>query len=315
MSDFQPRQGIWQAEVIGRADELRGRLEVARGTPDPASDETKRAATFGAVERSLESAERAAGPLKGTSRLKAWWNGAAITEAWESIHHAELALLTVEPTNDAKGILPRLLAWIESTIEDPKRLARHEKTLAAQIEEDTFEPVRVRAALMDVIAANRDRYANLRVFRNILISVTALLTALVIVVIAWHAANPDFLSLNLCPEGASTCRSGPPKAEVALVALLGAIGGSLALAFGLSESQRAPSRYDPKVWLAFLKPVTGAVTAILGVIFVKAEFLVQPAGDSSYLLLVYAILFGFSQQLFTRVADRKAAELTSAKKS
>jgi hypothetical protein len=236
-------------------------------------------------------------------------NGAAITEAWESIHHAELALLSVEPEDVAKGILPRLLAWIESAIEDPKRLARHEKELATQIEEGSFERPRVRAALMDVIAANRDRYANLLVFRNILILVTGLLTALVILVIAWHAVNPDFLSL--CPKGATTCLSGPPKAEVALVALLGAIGGSLALAFGLSESQGAPSRYDPKVWLAFLKPVTGAVTAILGVIFIQAEFLVQPAGHSSYLMLVYAILFGFSQQLFTRVADRRAAALIS----
>jgi hypothetical protein len=304
MGDFQPRQGIWQAEVIGRADELRGRLEMARGAAGAAPG-PQEVATFGAVTRSLTNAEKAAGPAKG--RLKAWWSGAAITEAWESIHHAELALLTVEPERDARGILPRLLAWIESAIEDPKRLARHEKELAAQIEGGAFEPVRVRAALMDVIAANRDRYANLRVFRNILISVTALLATLVIVVITWHAANPDFLSL--CPEGATTCLSGPPKAEVALVALLGAIGGSLALAFGLSESERAPSRYDPKVWLAFLKPVTGAVTAILGVIFIQAEFVVKPAGESPYLLLVYAILFGFSQQLFTRVADRRAEAL------
>lgn len=307
MADFQPRQGIWQAEVVGRADELRGRLEAVKGATGPAPSEED-VAIFGAVQRSLESAERAAGPIKRGSRLKAWWSGAAITEAWESIHHAELTLLTVESEEKAKGILPRLLAWIESAIEDPKRLARHEKGLATEIEEGNFDPVRVRGALMDVIAANRDRYANLRVFRNILIAVTGLLAALVTVVIAWHAANPNFLSL--CPQGATTCLAGPPRAEVALVALLGAIGGSLALAFGLSESQRAPSRYDPKVWLAFLKPVTGAVTAILGVIFVQAEFLIKPAGESSYLLLVYAILFGFSQQLFTRVADRKADALT-----
>jgi hypothetical protein len=309
MGDFQPRRGIWQAEVVGRADELRARLEVSKGAKGAAAN-LGDAATFKAVERSLESAERAAGPIKRGASLKAWWSGAAITEAWESIHHAELALLTVESERDAKGILPRLLAWIEAAIEDPKRLARHEKALATQIEKNEFDGVRVRAALMDVIAANRDRYANLRVFRNILIAVTGLLATLVILVIAWHAVNPNFLSL--CPNGTTTCLSGPAKAEVALIALLGAIGGTLALAFGLSESERAPSRYDPKVWLAFLKPVTGAVTALLGVIFIQAEFLVQPAGKSSYLLLVYAILFGFSQQLFTRVADRRADELTGS---
>jgi hypothetical protein len=307
MGEFQPRQGIWQAEVVGRADELRGRLDAAKGAAGPAP-EAGDAAVFRAVERSLDSAERAAGTMKQSSRFKAWWSGAAITEAWDAIHHAELALLTVESEDAARGILPRLLAWIEYAMEDPKRRGRHERTLAPQIENGTFEPIRVRAAFTDVIAANRDRYANLRVFRNILIGVTGLLATLVIVIIAWHAANPDFLSL--CPEGATTCLSGPPRSEVALIALLGAIGGSLALAFGLSESQRAPSRYDPKVWLAFLKPVTGAVMAILGVILVQAEFLVRPAGDSSYLLLVYAILFGFSQQLFTGVADRRAEALT-----
>lgn len=77
-----------------------------------------------------------------------------------------------------------------------------------------------------------------------------------------------------------------------------------------------PSRYDPKAWQAFLKPITGAVTAVLGVLFIQAEFLISPTGNASLSLLVYAVLFGFSQQLFTRVVDKKAeALITPAEKS
>ncbi len=272
-----------------------------------AGRETEEAAVYQTVKNGLDTAAKAAG-VGWLSRPKAWWTGSAITEAWEGVHHAELALIGIERKRSVEAILARLLAWIHSAIEEPERRELHEKSLKEQIGDPAkFDRTRVRQAFVDVIVANRERYANLRTFRNILILVTGLLGLLVVGVAVWHAANPAFLTL--CPAGARVCLTSPPRTEVAIVALLGAIGGSLGLAFGLTEADTAPSRYDPKAWQAFLKPVTGAVTGILGVMLIQAGFLVQPAGNTSYALLVYAVLFGFSQQLLTRTVDKQANAL------
>lgn len=309
MSNYKPKRGIWQAEVFSRVDELQCRLDAARGDRGTAATGEEKA-IFQSVEGTLGVAKQAAGPGRLGSRLKAWWSGSAITEAWESVHHAELALLKVEKEGDVKAVLARLLAWILSAMEDPERRGRHETVLKEQVEGKRFDRIQVRSAFADVIAANRERYANLRIFRNILILVNALLALLVIGAAVWHALNPGFLTL--CPSGSTSCLSGPPKTEVAVVALLGALGGSLAFAFGLAQTETTPSRYDPKLLQASLKPVTGAVTGLLGVVLIQAEFLIKPVGETSYSLLVYAVLFGFSQQLFTRMVDKKAEALTTS---
>jgi hypothetical protein len=306
-----PRRGIWQAEVASRVGELDGRLKAVEGrkqTPGPTAEET---AIMKSVEERLEVAKAATDGADPWSQLKSWWTGAAITEAWESVHNAELSLAGIESKQAVRATVPRLLAWVKSTIDDRDRRDLHAEALKEQIDPATpLDRVKVRGALMDVIAANRTRYGNLRVFRNVLIVVTGLLAFLIVVAAGWHALNPSFLSL--CPQGSKSCLTVQPRSEVALVALLGAIGGSLALAFGLAETASLPSRYDPKVWQAFLKPVTGAVTGVLGVMLIQAEFLVvTPAGNKSYVLLVYAVIFGFSQQLFTRTVDKKADELSS----
>ena len=307
MGSYGSRRGAWQAEIASRVDELRGRLKVVEG----AKNETRlgeRAAIHEAVATSLNTAEAAASGGLAWSRLKAWWTGSAITRAWEAVHNAELALVNIERKKDVRARLAYLLAWIRLAIEEKERRELHETGLEAQIaDKSKFDRVQVRRALIDVIAANGNRYANLRVFRNVLIFATGLMAALVAIAAAWHALNPGFLTL--CPEGAKTCLGAPQKTEVALVALLGVLGGTLSLALGLTETDVAPSRYDPKRWQAFLKPVTGAVTAVLGIMFVQAGFLVPIGGTKNYALLAYAVLFGFSQQLFTRYVDRKAEVL------
>lgn len=314
MANEIPRPGIWQAEVFGRIDELRGRLEATEATKGPWT-EAEEKAVYAAVSRSLETAEKAAG-TRWWQRPKAWWTGSAITEAWEGVHHAELALTSIERKEDVEAILARLLAWIQSATEDPQRRVRHETALTGQLKDPLkFDRVQVRQAFVDVIVANRERYANLRTFRNLLILVSALLTLLVLSVSVWHALNPDFLTL--CPTGAKICLTSPLRTQVAIVALLGAIGGSLGLAFGLTEANAPPSRYDPKAWQALLKPVTGAVTGLLGVMLIQAGFLFEPVAtvNKGYALLVYAVIFGFSQQLFTRTVDKQANALVKPAKA
>jgi hypothetical protein len=314
----------WRAEAAARVDELQGRLKAVSGG---CRAETKghlkggrdlpcRAEVESAVADSLATATRAVESrpprLRLWWRLTEWWTGASLTEAWESTHNAELALTQLETEENVKATIPRLLSWIRRVMDGGGVLRKdHEEGLSKQIGEGKFDRVGVRAALMDVIAANSNRYSNLRNFRNNLILVSLTLLMLVIGLSLWHILNTDVLPLCNGQDPVNCVSGGENSkpADVALVAAVGAIGGLLAIAFTLTQTTVAPSRYDPKTWLVFLKPVTGSATALIGVILLQAELLVAPAEWTEPVVLAYAAAFGFSQQLLTRFVDKRADKL------
>jgi hypothetical protein len=313
------RCSAWAAEVDGRISELRGRVTAVRGGRH-SDDIAGIDAVLSAVEEDLDRAENAIrhpGGLRIWSRLCAWWSGSAITTAWELVHGAELALLSVESGEEVSVSVPRLLSWIERTMDKGPQREAHENTLRdAMANFSEGDRVKVRAALADTIEANGDRYANVRAFRNNLILVTLALLAAVVGAAVWHGANTHFLSLctETTPKGELThCLGGessrPESVDVALVAAMGALGGLLAIAFSLSETDVAPTRYDPKTWQTVLKPVTGAAVAIIAVLFLQSGFLLKPSTETQSMFLAYAVLFGFSQQLLTRFVDKRADSL------
>lgn len=263
------------------------------------------------IQAELAAAKTAIQPSGWLRGVCAWWSGAAITKAWESVHVAETALLGLESEEDVAIVVPRLLGWIERTMDQGPRREAHE----AALKKRSPSRVEVRAALTDVTEANGNRYANLRAFRNNLILVMVVLLATLVGLAGWHALNPHFLSLCTDSTGGklTNCLGGkgsePDGADVALVAAMGALGGLLAIAFSFSETDVAPTRYDPKTWQAFLKPVTGAATALIAVLLLQSGLLLKPVSETQSMFLAYAVIFGFSQQLLTRFVDKQADSL------
>jgi hypothetical protein len=310
-------RGIWRVEVQLRINELRGRLLAVDDDDCKVKDGLKRKPTksiVDAIERCLGEAEAATERESLPRRIHQWWTGNAITAAWGSVHQAEAFMVLVEGSEDVRATLPWLRAWIQSAMEGGWRRDRYEELLADQVEDPgEFDRTVVRQAHKDVIHSNAERYNNLRAFRNNLVLVTAMLLAAVVTLALWHALNPSFLAL--CTDAGSQdqrCISGPVSEsfDVVLVVLLGAIGGLLSIAFGLSETTTPPSRYDPKAWQALLKPVAGAATALAGVVLLQADVVVGPTESASQAMYIgYALLFGFSQQLFTRFVDKRAEAL------
>lgn len=247
--------------------------------------------------------------------VDAWWSGTSMTTGWESVHEAEFHLLALERDEDAQTALPWLLAWVRRAMDRGWAKSHHEKNLCRQIEEGKLDRTQARQALREVAVANNARYANLRAFRNNLVLVTGLLALLIASLCIWHAIDPSVLSLCSGEGEEASCLRGtsPGGADVALVALVGALGGMLAIAFGLSKAKSPPSRFDPKAWLWLLKPVTGAATALIAVLLIQADVLLGPGDDhSEMLLLSYAAIFGFSQQLLTQFVDKRAESLIDA---
>lgn len=313
-------RGIWRTEVDVRIGELRSRLEVAGSTSSQhwpkGQSQVERDQLAEAVRSCLERAEGAVGKDRTPLQyVDAWWSGTSMTTGWESIHEAELHLLSLERDEDAKTTLPWLLTWVHRAMDRGWSKSHHEKSLHEQIEEGNLDRTQARQALRDVIVANNSRYANLRAFRNNLVLVTGLLALLVAVICFWHAVNPSILSLCSQEGDKTSCLTGssPRGGDVALVALIGALGGMLAIAFGLARTKSPPSRYDPKAWLGVLKPVAGAATALVAVVLIQADVLLGPgSAHSEMLLLAYAAIFGFSQQLLTRFVDKRAESLIDA---
>jgi hypothetical protein len=109
------------------------------------------------------------------------------------------------------------------------------------------------------------------------------------------------------------CATGgnhPTGGDVALVALFGMIGGTLAGARALSTLGAASTRYSVERAQAAVKVMFGGITAVLGILFVRVG---HPSGllDSQAQILVLAVVFGYSQQLLTGLIDKRAITLTS----
>ena len=68
--------------------------------------------------------------------------------------------------------------------------------------------------------------------------------------------------------------------------------------------------YNVAVPLALLKIPTGALAAVVGMTLVAGDFVPGfSAIDKQPQILAYSLLFGFAQQLFTGILDRRAKTL------
>jgi hypothetical protein len=311
---LQPERykSVWRTEVAVRHNELLHRLGSARAgktSPLPKRMQTH----LDAAKDALADARRAVN--QDGWLLLAWLTGTAVTAGWEALHDAEGELALLEDDDDVRAALPRLLAWTQQVAPAGDLRARYERLLGEYIDGAPIDRTVVRQAYQDAQIANNEWHASLRAFRNLLLAASAVLATALIALAAWHAINPEFVSLCGSDEagaGARRCLTGdsPSGRDVLQVEVVGVLGGLLSVAFGLGAVKVQPSRYNLRAAQAALKPLAGAATALIGVLLVQSNVLIAPAETlSESLLLAYAAIFGFSQQLLTQFVDRRAGEL------
>ena len=185
-------------------------------------------------------------------------------------------------------------------------------------------------AAMVMGEANREddlRQSEVRRFRNVLLGAFAGLFIVVILLAILGILRPKYFPLclhtpttsaqagnaqkNSCPTGGST----PSSADLPLVLAIGAIGAVLAVAVYLSGLKPAGVRYALPVAQGLLKIPFGAITAMLGIIILSTQTSVPGILGSQAGLLTTAAVFGYSQQLFTRLIDQQCNDLLSAASS
>ncbi|MFB6438073.1 hypothetical protein ACFCVY_15050 [Streptomyces sp. NPDC056411] len=101
--------------------------------------------------------------------------------------------------------------------------------------------------------------------------------------------------------------------DYTLVEIVGLVSAAIAAATTLRRIRGTATPYNVPVVLAVLKLPTGALTAVLGLLLMRGGFVPGlSALDSSAQIIAWAIVFGYAQQLFTRLVDSQAQSVLNA---
>jgi len=254
------------------------------------------------IQELLALAEAAAG---GRISMRRWWTGSSQDLAWLSLHEAEAQLTVLLSEPELVAHARDVLAKARTTpLADDDRVNR----LAAAL--DATSPSPDPAAVMHVTRvvhrASDDRYAQSRGFRNRLIRLTLIsLAALGLLMVAF-ATNAIPLTIGNQPDSSIV-------GIAAILCLFGAIG---ALISAVPPLANAPGTWNPftlPLYQLLLKLVLGPVFAIVGLLLLKSGVFPNvgyPTTIESQ--IVWAIVFGATQQAVTRVIDQRAASLSTS---
>jgi hypothetical protein len=337
----RPWGAPWRGNILAAADALHYELDALLAEAKP-EEQALRQSVGNAVEHHLDVARRAAWP-KDDKRLTVgaqfldWWTSAPCEAAYVNLHEAEVALAQLLPDDQIKARIPEALARLQTMdVTDPRRMAA-ETQLASNLSES--QP---RAAFQSAtrigLELKDQQYDRLRAFRNIVLATAAALALLVAAACLVGAWRPDALPLCFGPPPTTTPGGVPPPVQgpsgvacpsedappspgtkarrlpapgdVTLVAFLGLLGGGLSAALFLRGLQGTSTPYDVPVALALLKLPSGALSALVGLLFVRGGFVPGLSQlDSQPQILAYAFLFGIAQQLVTRLVDQQAQDI------
>jgi hypothetical protein len=116
-------------------------------------------------------------------------------------------------------------------------------------------------------------------------------------------------STHMCPNGGSA----PGAIDIWLIIGMGMLGALLSGVIALSQSKPGGVHYSLSAVQGLDKMGLGGLTAVLGIIVLRTLLSSHSgvlAGQPE--LLAAAVVFGYSQQLFTGVMDKKASGLLDA---
>jgi hypothetical protein len=101
--------------------------------------------------------------------------------------------------------------------------------------------------------------------------------------------------------------------DLIVVELVGLTAAAIAAAAAIRRIKGSSERYGIPLALASLKLPTGAITAFLGLLLMRGQFVPGlSALDTSAQILAWALVFGYAQQLFTRLVDQQGQNVLDA---
>ena len=316
----------WREVALVKIDELSGLISFTRAGIDP-KDEGK-LELLTSAQKHLKNAERAAETSAGGwAAFKRWAGGSDVEAAMNHIDAAEANLLRVAPLPYLRGQMSRLQANARHHLPsgDPRRLEIDELARLAKdnkLDEDLRD-----AIVFDARGASeeaRNEIMRVRSFRNVLLVTSTLLLLAAIGLGVLGVLQPTALPLCfapgekvVCPTGEAALGEGQETDQVIaetaspwdipLIEIVGVFAAAVAAAVALGGIRGTSTPYSLPVALAILKLPTGALTAVLGLLLMRGEFVPGlSALDFPAQIVAWAVLFGYAQQIFTRIVDQQA---------
>ena len=274
------------------------------------------------VRRLLAKAESAT-PRKDPrpSRVGNWWRGTLIEAAYQNVHAAEAEIVRLYDDAEVAAALPDAVARVEASLhrDDPRRRAAHDLHELA--------PSDRRAALLRAVevgtAAGDRQHTRVRGFRNVVLVDDGAAPARRRLRRRPGLVEPA--TLPLCFTRGDTGRSRRCARQAARdrpartrrsSLLMGALGGVLAAAVNIRNLRGTSTPYDVPVALSLLKVPAGALTALAALFAIRGQFVPGlSALDTQEQVLAYALVFGYAQQLLTRLIDRQAGRCSTASRA
>ena len=269
---------------------------------------TERDAWHEDARQRLDEAHRIVG--RKPSVLGAW-TGIDVEATWMRIHAIQVALVRLSPPEIIRAKLPEI-------IDDGSHLLGEEnprvKILRAyQKRQDWKENERecLAYSVRAVYEASDKENVRLRSFRNILFGATVVLAILAILFAIFGATNPaaiDALFASSSPDAG--VHSFSSRTDILVFEMLGLISAALVGTVAIRHIHGTSTAYRVPMASLLLKLPTGALTALAGILMIRAGIVPGVPFVSDH-MGAYALLFGASQQSFTGLVDRQAHSVLS----
>ncbi|MFF5108567.1 hypothetical protein [Streptosporangium sp. NPDC000509] len=310
--------GTWRVYVATRSEEIRADTERALTMREEAG---QLASVGEGIGTHLARAETYA---RSTHGVRRWLTGQAIEGAWSNVNSATVMLYGVLPAAELCGRAPEVVAIGRAYLPgDDPRLVHLQARLAAGDLSENDRPL-MQSVLRAAYTAQAMETGRVRSFRNLLLGGVVMLSLIVLSVVVIGAIWPNVIPMcgdqsvirtqglmpaQICPTGGLR----PGHGDVPLVALIGMLGAALATAASLSTRSELSTRYSLAVVQNLLKAPAGVATSVLGLLILNSGFVPGFAGlGSQPAILVWAMAFGYGQQVVTRFVDQRADNLLSA---
>jgi hypothetical protein len=271
---------------------------------------------------------------------------ALFDRATSNLDTAEVLILNFAPPEYVLGQLPSVLNAVERNLDpdDPRRQAF--ESIAQRLGvEDPERPLREQERSSIASAKRGANHEALRyqlsvnTFRNIVLVTTFVMTVLATAIGFIGYFSPTTIplcfqpensgqTLVVCPTGQSTLVATTPQSgsaapdingaiqktvgpdDLFIVELVGLSAASVSAVNRIRGLRRSSDPWAVQVALAVLKLPTGALTAFLGILLMRGQFVPGlGALDTPGQILAWAAVFGYAQQLFTRYVDQQAYTL------
>ncbi|HMJ94688.1 MAG TPA: hypothetical protein VK486_02490 [Thermoleophilaceae bacterium] len=340
-----PATSAWREQAFSRAADYRflARLLLPRASPrdlqalDAIERKINAAEHAAGGSKKTRRTDRSA--LGLPRRFLAYLTGAGVERTNSQLDGVETDLLRLAPDPYLRGQLPNLVAHVHDHLPDGDPRRQQVEAIAGAVKKRScdeplcgLETDQLLGAVRSASLESRRKIRQVRSFRNVLLLWAAVLTLGVIGITALGVLAPERIPLCFAPEQVKSANVVCPTHSISLgsaaasqqkldeemrktvdawdvlvVEIVGLLAAALAGAVALRSMRGTSTPYSLPVAVAVLKLPSGALTAVIGLLLMRGGFVPGlSALDTSAQIIAWAIVFGYSQQLLTRLVDRQA---------